>query len=298
VQVTGSFKVRGAFRALARRARVGATSVVAASAGNHGAGVAYVARALGVSATIVVPASTPKKKLDAITALGGDRVTLLRNDGGYDAAEAEAIRLAAERGEPFVSPYDDLDVVLGNGATLAAEIHEGVGLRSEAIVLTPFGGGGLATGLACGFARARRQAPGEARAVWGLQTEASPSFAMSLERRAAVVSFEGGPTLAEGLEGGLPERAFARAAGVVAGVAVVSEESVAAAMRFAFRELGLVLEGSAAVALVPVLEGRAAELAGGLAAASGTSDASASSADVVCVLTGRNVDPTRLAALL
>jgi threonine dehydratase len=116
--------------------------------------------------------------------------------------------------------------------------------------------------------------------VWGIQTEASPSFALSLERSAAVESYEGTATLAEGLEGGIPERAFLRAAGVVAGVAVVSETSLAQAMRFAVKDLGLAIEGSAAVSLVPVLEGSVKDLT--------------SEVDVVCVLTGRNVDPSRL----
>jgi threonine dehydratase len=265
------------------RKRAGATHVIAASAGNHGAGVAYVARALGMQATIVVPASAPKKKVDAIAKLGA---TVMKNEGGYDAAEALAIALAAERGVPFVSAYDDVDVVLGNGATLAAEIHDA--LPRESVIVAPFGGGGLAAGLACGFARARRAPAGASRSVWGAQSEACPSFAMSLERRAAVTQYEGAPTLADGLEGGIPERAFARAAGVVAGVLVVDEDAIASAMRFAFRDLGLVLEGSAAVALVPILEGAAALVP----------PETDPSIDLVAVLTGRNVDPERLAAVL
>jgi threonine dehydratase len=273
LQVTGSFKVRGALFALTRLVARGVRSVVAASAGNHGAGVAYAARILGVAATVVVPKSAPRKKVHAITSTGAK---VVEHAGGYDAAEAFAVAMAKERGVPFLSPYDDVDVVTGNGATLAFEVVRALG-RSPDVAVVPFGGGGLATGLACGLGER-----GEG-VVFGAQSEASPAFAQSLERGAAVTSLP--PvrhTLADGLEGGISERAFARARGVVAGVFIVPEEHIETAMRFAHKELGLVLEGSAAVALAPVLCGAALPAAG----------------DVVLVLTGRNVDPERLGRLV
>jgi threonine dehydratase len=109
-------------------------------------------------------------------------------------------------------------------------------------------------------------------------------MAMSLEGGRAVERLEtGGTTLAEGLEGGIAADAFARARAVVGGVLVVSETQIAAAMANAFRELGLVLEGSAAVGLVPLFFGLPESLRGG---------------DIVAVLTGRNVDPERLVRVL
>jgi threonine dehydratase len=268
LQVTGSFKVRGALFALERLAARGGRRVVAASAGNHGAGVAYASRILGLEATIVVPASAPRTKVAAIEAAGAK---VIEHEGGYDAAEARAIALAAAEGVAFVSPYDDVDVLTGNGATLGFEIARAV--PAPALVIAPIGGGGLATGLACAL-------PGAS--VWGAQSEASPAFALSLERGAAVTALEPASTLADGLEGGIAERAFARAAGVLAGAVVATEAEIAVAMRFAFRDLGLVLEGSAAVALAAA-ESAMAPLAAG---------------DVVVVLTGRNVDPERLARLV
>jgi threonine dehydratase len=108
-------------------------------------------------------------------------------------------------------------------------------------------------------------------------------MAMSLERGQAVERLEtGGTTLAEGLEGGISADGFARAASVVAGVAVVGEDRIAAAMVHAYGDMGLVLEGSAATALAPVLDGLPQALRGG---------------DLVVVLTGRNVDAERLDAL-
>jgi threonine dehydratase len=283
LQITGSFKVRGAFTGAGRMKQRGMSRIVAASAGNHGAGVAFVAPHVGIEATIVVPKTAPRKKVDAIRAAGA---TVIEHGDGYDAAEAHAIELADERGDPFLSPYDDIDVLCGNGATLAGEIvdaftrhHDGV-QTEPAVLLAPFGGGGLATGLACGLAHALGEQYGERRRVWGVQGERSPAFALSLEQGSAVTTLPSAETIADGLEGGIAERAFERAAGVVAGVVVVTEAQIEEALRVAFREFGLVIEGSAAAALAPVLAGLPPELG--------------SEGDVVVVLTGRNVDPERL----
>jgi threonine dehydratase len=248
----GSFKIRGAVAALAKRRG----NVVAASAGNHGIGVASAAKRLGLPATVVVPKTARRKKVDVIRALGCE---LLEEGEGYEAAEAVAMKLAKERGVPFLSPYDDVDVVAGNGATLGLEILEGLATKPRSVV-APIGGGGLATGLACVL--------GPSRIVWGAQSEASPAFAMSLERGAAVTTLPYAKTLADGIEGGIAASAFARAAGTLAGALVVSEDAIANAMKWAARELGLVIEGSAAAALAPLLEGFEAD---------------------VVVLTGRNV---------
>jgi threonine dehydratase len=149
-------------------------------------------------------------------------------------------------------------------------------------VLVPFGGGGLATGIAWAL-RAEADDDGE-RSVWGVQSEASPAMTESLDRGAAVVRLEAAEkTLAEGLEGGISVEAFARARAAVAGMVVVSEEQIAAAMVHAYRDMGLVLEGSAATALVPALFGVPEPARGG---------------DLVVVLTGRNVDSERLEGLL
>jgi threonine dehydratase len=277
LQVTGSFKVRGALVALeANRSR---GRVVTASAGNHGAGVAYAALALGVNATIVVPRTAPRAKRDKIEAWGAELVIAASDN--YDDAEALAKELAATQGHAFISAYDDTDVVLGNGTSLGFEIVRALGGVPER-TLAPFGGGGLATGLAWAL-WAETDGPFE-RGVWGVQSEASCAMATSLQRGVAVERLAtGGQTLAEGLEGGISSEAFARARVAVAGVVVATEAHIAAAMAHAYREMGLVLEGSAAVALAPVLFGLPADLRGG---------------DLVVVLTGRNVDRDRLETVL
>jgi threonine dehydratase len=246
---------------------------VAVSAGNHGAGVSYAAHVLGVNATIYVPRTAPEAKRAKIAKYGAELVVV--ESDSYDDAEAVAKEMALRRGVPFVSPYDDEDVVLGNGASLGMEIVRALGAPPAAIV-APFGGGGLATGLAWGAGAETR--------VFGAQSEVSCAMALSLEKGEAIERLiAGAPTLAEGLEGGIAATAFERARHAVAGVVVVRERAIAHAMAYAWRDLGLVIEGSAAVALVPLLAGLPSEMRGG---------------DVVAVVTGRNVDKSRLDAAL
>ncbi len=279
LQVTGSFKVRGALMALARVPK--GSRAITASAGNHGAGVAYAARMLGVSAVVVVPSASPQAKRQKIAAWGAEIIVC--ESPHFDDAEDLARQLATRENGTFISAYDDLDVVAGNGASLGYEIVRGMGGVPDA-TLAPIGGGGLCTGLAVAMADEAAESLAAVRRVWGVQSEASPAAARSLESGRAIVRLtEDTPTLAEGLEGGIAPDAFARARAAIAGVVVVSEADIAAAMAYAHRDLGLVLEGSAAVALVPLLRGLPDRLRGG---------------DVVAVLTGRNVDPERTARVL
>ena len=270
LQVTGSFKVRGALCALASARRAGHDRVVAASAGNHGAGIAHAARMLGMQAKIVVPETTPTRKLQAMRLSG---IAIERVSGGYDDAQERALQLAEQHGVPFVSPYDDPLVAAGNGGSLGFEIIAALGHVPERVVV-PIGGGGLATGLACALSLAAGEEP-ERRRVWTAQSEASPAFALSIQSGQAIESLEvQGSTLAEGLEGGISARSFGRTARVVGGVSVVTEGDIAEAMRKLWQLLGLRVEGSGAAALVPVLQGAGLPCDG----------------DLVVVLTGRNVD--------
>ena len=277
LQVTGSFKVRGALFALERRRAAGGRAVVAASAGNHGAGVAFAAKHLGIAATVVVPRTAPSAKVARIQAAGAE--VLVSQAEGYDEAEREALALAAERGVPFLSPYDDMDVLVGNGASLGFEISRALG-RAPGRVYCPIGGGGLATGLACALRHDHGRAAAEA--VIPVQSEASCAFARSLERGSAVTELPPAPTLADGLEGGISEASFARASQLLPQALVCTEDEIVAAMRFGVEELGLVLEGSAAVALAAALGSSTLEPV----------------KDEVILLTGRNVDSHRLVGTL
>lgn len=262
MQVTGSFKVRGAVAVIAANLEdARSRGVVAVSAGNHGAGVAWAARALGVRATVVVPRTAPTIKRRRISDLGAELI--VEESDHYDDAERVAIDLARSRGARFVSPYDDPDVAAGNGGTLARDALSQHAMPS--VVIAPVGGGGLASGLAVGF--------GEATRVFGAQSAACPAMARSLEGGAAIETMHAnGPTLAEGLEGGVSVGGFERARRALAGVLVIEERAIAEAMAWAREELGLVIEGSSAVALAPVIARHPI------------------AKDAVVILTGRNVD--------
>jgi threonine dehydratase len=171
--------------------------------------------------------------------------------------------------------------MLANGGSLGFEIVRGLGGVPER-ALAPFDNGGLATGLAWAFSADLAGAP--ERGVWGVQSEACCTMALSLEHGRAVTAGDSpGPTLAEELREGISEDAFEHARAAIAGIGVVSESQIAAAMGYAYWDMGIVLEGTAALALAPVLFGLPEALRGG---------------DVVVVLTGRNIDPDRLDAVL
>jgi len=266
-QHTGSFKVRGALAKLAsldeERRRL---PVVAASAGNHGLGVAYAARILGLAARVHVPEGTPLVKRNGMAALGA--TVVVTPEPGYDAAERAARADAQQTGGTFVSPFDDPHVAAGNGGTLGLEILGA--MASLSAVVAPVGGGGLMAGL--GAARSRA---GKSTRLIGVQSHACPAMARSLEQGAPILEMRGEPTLAEGLEGGVSASTFALVRDAVERIDLVSEEEIAAAMTTARDRMGLVTEGSAATVLAWAIKHLGAE--------PGTDP-------VVLVVTGRNVE--------
>ena len=271
LQRTGSFKSRGA---VAKLATLGPDrEVVTASAGNHGLGVAYAAKALGLRATVVVSELSPDVKRRGIEALGA---RLEVHGTGYDEAEARARELA-EGDAVFVSGFDDEHVMLGNGGTTALELSEQVGgLGPGDLVVIPVGGGGLASGIGAVLA-------GSGARLVGVEPRANRAMHASFEADAALTSYpEGGPTLAEGLEGAVAERTYELCREALEGIVLVEEDRIRAAIARAYRELGLILEPSAAVSLAAVWDG--------LTAADG--------GRVVCIGTGSNVDPDLLDACL
>jgi threonine dehydratase len=272
-QVTGSFKVRGALLKLSsldrQRARFG---VVCASAGNHGKGVAWAAGRLGINATVVVPKGTPEVKKHGIEELGAELVEHLA-EPGYDAAEVRALRLAEERHAIFVSPFDDPYIQAGGGGTIALDILESCPLVERVVI--PIGGGGLATGL--GQVMHSRNPLVE---IVGVQSDASPAMARSLQDGRAHLTWPAAETLAEGLEGGVSQGTFEACREHLSGIVLVSEAAIGRAIGRAARENDLALEGSAAVVLAAIAEGRVA-----------VDDRT------VVVLTGSNVDRARLDAL-
>jgi threonine dehydratase len=272
LQVTGSFKARGAWRRLAAlTAGQRARGVVAASAGNHGLGVAHAAGHLGIAATVVVPETAAAVKREGIERRGA-RVIV---DGAtYDDAEASARRLASDTGAVFVSPFDDDDVIAGNGGDLADELARQVpDLRR---VVCTVGGGGLIGGL--GRALSPRGVT-----VIGAQPFANCAMFESLAAGRAFTTYTGGATIAEGCEGAVCERTFALARDHVDHIVRVDEAAIRRAVAFCYRTAGVVAECTAAVAVAALLEGEVRPADDGTTAV---------------VITGGNIDAALLDSIL
>ena len=172
LQSVHSYKIRGAYNKMRSLSRdVLERGVLAASAGNHAQGVALSAKKLGIKATIVMPVTTPEIKINAVKAHGANIV--LHGDGYSDCAE-EAARLVKKLGLTFIPPYDDPDVIAGQG-TVGKEILDDVGRELDA-VFVPIGGGGLAAGVSAYIKKVR---PGVK--VYGVEPEDSDCMFQSLK---------------------------------------------------------------------------------------------------------------------
>jgi threonine dehydratase len=244
--------------------------VVTASAGNHGLGLAFAARAYGLRCRVVIPAGAPRVKEAGIRALGAE--VLRSPHDGYDATAAWALDHTG--GARFVSPFEDAAVMAGNGGTLYAEIEEE--LPDLDAVVAPCGGGGLVNGIAV-LARSRESGP----RVIGVNTEASPGMWLSFRDGRAHLRVDSAPTIAEGIEGGVGEMTFRLARRLVERIVLVPEAALGPVVAEIARSDHMVVEGSAAAAVVAVL-------AGCVPAGSRVS----------VVLTGSNIDTDRLRALL
>ena len=247
-QLTGSFKLRGALnRCLLLSPAELNQGLVAASAGNHGQGVAFAARLLDARATIVVPSDAIPCKVEAIRSLGAD-VQMV--PGGYAAAEREGERLATATGGVWVSPYNDAEVIAGQG-TVGLEILDEWGdenLRGPSELYVPVGGGGLAVGIGAALDRCRPQVR-----VIGVLPEASP-YLHAFFHTGSMAGVVERPTLADGLSG--PVEASSITLSLVRryvdDMTLVSEREIREAMRWAHAH-GMVVEPSAAVAIAACL---------------------------------------------
>ena len=247
LQRTGSFKFRGAaarIAALALQAGGGPKrKVIAASAGNHGLGVALAARMFEVEATVLVSAQTPDVKRAGIAALGASVEVA---GATYDEAEAVARRRAAENPDlVFVSAFDDDHVIAGNGGLLAREIL--AQLPDVQSIVVPVGGGGLAGGIGV-------EVVPRGIKLLGASPAANCAMRKSLDDGRAYTTYEGGPTLAEGLEGAVSERTFAMARDYFPDIALATELQIREAIVYAYRTLGIMCEASAAPALAVLLD--------------------------------------------
>jgi len=244
-QRSGSFKFRGAYNRLSLldpAAR--AAGVVAFSSGNHGAAVALAARTLGISAVVVVPANGSAVKLAAIEGYGAE---LRRYNPDRESREEVAAKIAAERSLTLIRPFDDYDVMAGQG-TAGLELAEQV--PGLSLVLVPVGGGGLAAGVATAV---RGLEPGAS--VVGVEPANASDTSQSM-RAGHRVSIAEPDTIADGLRAREPgELTFAVNSRLLDDVVTVGEEAIIEAMRFCFTRLKIVVEPSGAVALAALLSG-------------------------------------------
>ncbi|MEW6567396.1 MAG: threonine/serine dehydratase [Chloroflexota bacterium] len=248
-QRTGSFKLRGALaRLLALDEDAARRGIVAASAGNHGLGVAYAARLREAKATIVVPEHAVEAKVEAIRREGAQ---LRFAAGGYAEAEAEGKRLAEEWGAVWVSPYNDPEVIAGQG-TIGLELVEQLGtdrLGHGWEVFIPVSGGGLACGIGLAL---KALAPGVR--VVGVQPEACPYMYAHFHGEDPTSVVER-PTLADGLAGAVEEGSitFDLLPPALDDVLLVDEDEILEAMRQMLQAVGEVIEPSAAAAVAAAL---------------------------------------------
>ena len=271
LQPTGSFKLRGALYAMARLRQSGATEVIAFSSGNHGIGVAYAGRCLGMTATIVVPQDAPAAKITFIRELGGNIVSYNRKN---EDRETVAAALQARLSAPLVKPYDDWHTIAGQG-TCGLEVTQQLDVEYDsAIVCT--GGGGLMAGVGTIL---KKHFPSVRLLTAEPEGWDDHRNSFALGKRIAAPAT--GSELCDGLLAPIPgELTFAlNCANGVTGL-TVTDTAVKTMMQCTWRQLGLRLEPSGAVALAALWQHQE-EFKG---------------QRVLITLTGGNVDADRFAA--
>lgn len=249
VQVTGSFKVRGALNRLLSMAPWELQQgVVCASAGNHGLGVAFACQQTQTLASVFVPENSSPVKIEGIRSLGAE-VSMI--SGGYAKAEHAAKNFAAAQGRTWISPYNDGQIIAGQG-TIAYEILVDYPDASDYTWIAPIGGGGLISGTAACL-RAASSRP----AIIGVQVEASPFFysLYHFGHQKNIIEHE---TLAEGLAGAIEQNSMTIpiVRKSVQDIVLVSELELVQAIAYAWENYGEPMEPSGAAGLAAVLSGK------------------------------------------
>jgi len=246
LQRTGSFKERGALNKLLTLSKTERDrGVIAASAGNHAQGVAFHAAARGIRAQIVMPLATPQVKVAATRAFGAE---VILHGASYDEACDEALRRRMEEGRAFIHPFDDAEVIAGQG-TIALELLEQVPDIEAAVV--PIGGGGLIGGIAC----ALKETNPKIRII-GVEPEKLPSMLRAREAGAPIV-IAPEATIADGI-------AVRRAGDItlplvnryVDEIVTVDDEEIASAILMLLEQEKTLAEGSGAAALAAVIQSK------------------------------------------
>lgn len=274
LQLTHSFKLRGAYNCIRQLAEADRRKgVVAASAGNHAQGVALSARELGVKATIFMPCTTPEIKLRAVEALGA-RIELVGDD--YDAACEKAVAFSRQNGAYFIHPFDDPEVIAGQG-TLGIEITQQL-TSPPGIIFLPIGGGGLAAGVAATI----KAVHADVRII-GVEPEDAASMHAALQAGEPVDIGTTG-MFADGVAvSKVGDITFAMCRALVDEVILVSVDQVCAAVKSIFEEVRAVAEPAGALAVAGAIQYAAREAGNSLP-----------DGDWVAVISGANVNFNRL----
>lgn len=272
LQVTGSFKLRGAYNkisALTQEQR--AAGIIACSAGNHAQGVALAATRMGIRSVVCMPDGAPISKMEATKRLGAEVVPV---KGTYDDAHAYALKLQKQSGATFIHPFNDELVIAGQG-TIGLEILDQ--LPEVDAVIVPVGGGGLISGVACAI---KCLAPSVK--VYGVQATNAPSMAKS-QQEGHIVTLDTVATFADGIAVKTPgELTFEMTRQYVDDIVTVSEDETAAAILALIEQQKLIAEGAGAVSVAAAmfdklpLQGK----------------------KVVCIVSGGNIDVNILSRVI
>ena len=272
LQITGSFKVRGAYYKMTKlSAEEKKRGVIACSAGNHAQGVALAAQKNGIKSVICLPDGAPISKVEATKSYGAE-VCLV--EGVYDDAYQKALQLRDEKGYTFIHPFNDEDVIAGQG-TIALELIEQ--LPDLDAVIVPIGGGGLISGIAYTIKTVNPHVK-----VYGVQAVGAPSMKNSVEH-GSVEALASVSTIADGIAVKKPgDLTYELCRQYVDEIVTVSDDEISAAILALMEQHKLVTEGAGAVAVAAAMFGKV-DLAGKKA---------------VCVLSGGNIDVTILSRVI
>lgn len=272
LQLTGSFKLRGAYYKISQLSdEEKARGVIACSAGNHAQGVALGAQRNGINAVICLPAGAPISKVEATRSYGAE-VCLV--PGVYDDAYARAIELQKEHGYTFVHPFDDPKVIAGQG-TIGLEILEQ--MPDVEAVVVPIGGGGLISGVAFAIKTLRPEIK-----VYGVQSSGAPSMAASLQE-GHIARLNEVSTIADGIAVKEPGvNTFEMCNKYVDEVVTVSDDEIAAAILALIEQQKIVAEGAGAVSVAAVMYNKVP----------------VKGKKVVCLVSGGNIDVNTLSRVI
>ncbi|NPA55273.1 MAG: threonine ammonia-lyase [Epsilonproteobacteria bacterium] len=243
LQLTGAFKIRGAFNKIANlTTKQKANGVIAASAGNHAQGVAYSASFFGISATIVMPEATPMTKISGVKNYGGE-VVLYGNN--YDEAYEHAIKLAQESDKTFIHPFADYDVMAGQG-TIALDMLEEI--PDLEVLVVPVGGGGLISGISVAAKSIKKDIK-----VIGVSASGAPAMHDSF-KSGVIQDSVGVKTIADGIAvRDTNKMTFDIIRSYVDDIVEVDDEEIANAILFLMEKQKIVVEGAGAAPVAALM---------------------------------------------